>query len=117
MGIRGKREKRFACCFTFSPLPITPFALSFFNNRPFPSSSKPLFQSEANCEAIDFHMKKRFALNLVLKVRVLGTRKWPIISNIWPPPPSPQKRVIASDWERGSLLYIIYIPERVVKWP
>ena len=34
-----------------------------------------------------------------------------------PPPPSPQKRVIASDWERGSLLYIIYIPERVVKWP
>ena len=74
MGIRGKREKRFACLFTFSPLPITPFALSFFNDRPFSSCSKPLFQSEAKCETIDFH-KKGFALSLVLKVRVLGTQK------------------------------------------
>ena len=51
---------------------------------------KPLFQSEAKCEAIDvkmifsshankthFHMKD-FALSLFLKVRVFGTRKWPI---------------------------------------
>ena len=104
MGIRGKREKRFACLFTFSPLPITPFALSFFNNRPFSSCSKPLFQSEAKCEAIDFH-KKSFALSLVLKVRVLGTQKWPIKSN-W----SPQKLWIASDGERGSRLHILYIP-------
>ena len=74
MGIRGKREKSFACLFTFSPLPITPFALSFFNDRPFSSCSKPLFQSEAKYEAIDFH-KKGFALSLVLKVRVLGTQK------------------------------------------
>ena len=74
MGIRGKREKRFACLFTFSPLPITPFALSFSHNRPFSSCSKPLFQSEARCEAVDFH-KKSFAFSLVLKVRVLGTQK------------------------------------------
>ena len=50
--------------------------------------TKPLFQSEATCEAIDKKMisyshankthfdKKGFAL--VLKVRVFGTRKWPI---------------------------------------
>ena len=46
---------------------------------------KPLFQSEAKCEAIDMKMicyshtlkhKKGFALSLVLKVRVFGTRKW-----------------------------------------
>ena len=49
--------------------------------------AKPLFQSEAECEAIDmevifyshtnkthFH-KKGFALSLVLKVRIFGTRK------------------------------------------
>ena len=53
---------------------------------PFPSCPKPLFQSEAKCEAIDgkvlfyshankpFH-KKGFALSLVLKVGVFGTRK------------------------------------------
>ena len=59
-------------------------------NRPFPSSKKSHFQSEAKCEAIDmkitFHYdankthfhNKGFALSLVLKVRFLGTRKWPI---------------------------------------
>ena len=49
-----------------------------------------LFQSETKCEAfvkkmifyshadkIHFHQKV-FALGLVLKVRVFGTRKWPI---------------------------------------
>ena len=58
--------------------------------RPFPSWSKPLFQSETKCAAIDmkmvfysnankthFHMKG-FALSLVLKVRVFETRKWSI---------------------------------------
>ena len=57
-------------------------------NWPFPSCSKPLFQIEAKCEACDtkmvfyFHAnkthfhKKGFALCLVLKVRVFGTRKW-----------------------------------------
>ena len=56
-------------------------------NRPFPSSKKSHFQSEAKCEAIDvkiifnydankthFH-NNGFALSLVLKVRVFGTRK------------------------------------------
>ena len=55
-------------------------------NRPFPSCSKPLFQSDAKCKAVDmkmiiqyshanktnFHMKG-FALSLVLKVRVFRT--------------------------------------------
>lgn len=57
-------------------------------NRPFPSSLKPLFQSEAECEAIDLKMifflfsynkthlhNKSFALSLDLKGRVLRTRK------------------------------------------
>ena len=59
-------------------------------NRPFPSSKKSRFQSEAKCEAIDMKMifnydankthflNKGFALSLVLKVRFFGTRKWPI---------------------------------------
>ena len=60
------------------------------NNRPFPSSKKSHFQSEAKCEAIDMKMifnydankthfyNKDFALSLVLKVKFFGTRKWPI---------------------------------------
>ena len=59
-------------------------------NRPFPSSKKTHFQSEAKCEAIDMKMifnydankthfhNKGFALSLVLKVRFFGNRKWPI---------------------------------------
>ena len=59
-------------------------------NRPFPSSKKSHFESEAKCEAIDMKMifnydankthfhNKGFALSLVLKVRFFGTRKWPI---------------------------------------
>ena len=58
-------------------------------NRPFPSYGKPLFQSEAKCETIDMEMffyshvneahflKKGFARNVLLKVRVFGCRKWP----------------------------------------
>ena len=60
------------------------------DNRPFPSSKKSHFESEAKCEAIDVKMifnydankthfhNKGFALSLVLKVRFFGTRKWPI---------------------------------------
>ena len=60
-------------------------------NRPFPSSRKFHFQSEAKCEAIDMKMifnydankthfhNKSFALSLVLKVRFFRTRKWPIV--------------------------------------
>ena len=61
-----------------------------FKKRPFPICPKPLFQSEAKCASFDMNMifychvnkthfyKKGFALSLVLKVRVSGTRKWPI---------------------------------------
>ena len=59
-------------------------------NRPYPSCTKPLFQSEAMSEAIDtkpfyfsdanetqYH-KKGFTLNFVSKMRVFGTKKWHI---------------------------------------
>ena len=69
-------------------------------NRPFARCPKPLFQSEAKCEAIDttmtfyFHAnkihfhKKGFAVSLVLKVRVFETRKRHITSRGAPPPPA-----------------------------
>ena len=61
-----------------------------FFNRPFPSSPGPLYQNEVKCSAFDMEMifpshanktnfhKKGCALRLILKVRVFGTRKWPI---------------------------------------
>ena len=64
-----------------------------------PSSPGPLFQNEGRCSAFDmeiiFHSqankthfhKKRCAPSLILKVRVFGTRNWPIrneISNFLP---------------------------------
>ena len=64
--------------------------MSSRGNREFPSCPKPLFQIEVKCEAVNmekilsFHSnetrfpKKDFAFSLVLKVRVFGTRKWPI---------------------------------------
>ena len=64
------------------------------SNRPFPSSKKSHFQSEAKCEAIVMKMifnydankthfhNKGFALSLVLKVRFFGTQKWPIRSTM-----------------------------------
>ena len=79
-GNSRKKRKKDCLSLHFSPLLITSFALSFLNNRPFPSCSKPLFHGEAKCDAIDFH-KKGFALSLVLKVRVLGT----ILNQISPP--------------------------------
>ena len=61
------------------------------NNRPFPSSPGPLYQNEVKCSAFDmeiifhphegkthFH-KKGCALRLILKVRLFGIRKWPIV--------------------------------------
>ena len=57
---------------------------------PFPSSPGPLFQNEGRCSAFDmeiiFHSqankthfhKKGCAPSLILKVRVFGTRTWPI---------------------------------------
>ena len=62
-----------------------------FTNRPFPSSPEPLYQNEVKCSAFDMKMifhshankthfhKKGCALGLILKVRVFGTRKWPVV--------------------------------------
>ena len=64
-------------------------------NWPFPSSPGPLFQNESRCSAFDmeiiFHSlanethfhKKGCAPSLIFKVRVFGTRKWPIVFNNW----------------------------------
>ena len=61
-----------------------------FANRPFLSSPEPLYQNEVKCSAFDMEMtfhshankthfhKKGWAFGLILKGRVLGTRKWPI---------------------------------------
>ena len=75
-------------------MPLLTAILNFnFHNRPFPSSKKSHFQSEAKCEAIDMKMifnydankthfyNKGFALSLVLKVKFFGTRKWPIFND------------------------------------
>ena len=60
-------------------------------NRPFPSSPGPLLQNEGRCSGFDmeiiFHShankthfhKKGCAPSLILKVRVFGTREWPIL--------------------------------------
>ena len=67
--------------------------VSMRTNRPFPSSPGPLHQNKVKCSAFDmemifhshankthFHMKG-CALGLILKVRVFGTRKWPVVRN------------------------------------
>ena len=68
---------------------------NIYSKRPFPSSPGPLFQNEGRCSAFDmeiiFHShankthfyKKGCAPSLILKVRVFGTRKWPI--ELWQP--------------------------------
>ena len=62
-------------------------------NRPFPSSSGPLFQNEGRCSAFDMEIifyshankthfrKKGCAPSFILKVRVFGTQKWPIFKD------------------------------------
>ena len=62
-------------------------------NKPLPSSLGPLFQNEGRCSAFNvgiiFHSyannthfhKKCCAPSLILKVRVFGTRKWPVHSS------------------------------------
>ena len=61
-----------------------------WTSRPFPSSPEPLYENEVKCSAFDMEMifhshvnythfhKKGCAISLVLKVRVYGTRKWPV---------------------------------------
>ena len=77
----------------FSSLPASSPGVprkSLLAGQLFSSCSKPLFQSEAKCEAIDImlmifysHANKTsfhnigFAVSLILKVRGFGTRKWP----------------------------------------
>ena len=77
----------------FSSLPASSPGVprkSLLAGQLFPSCSKPLYQSEAKCEAIDImlmifysHANKTsfhnigFAVSLILKVRGFGTRKWP----------------------------------------
>ena len=63
-------------------------------NRPFPISKKFHFPNEAKCETFVVEMSfnydankthfhnKGFALSLVLKVKLFGTRKWPISFNL-----------------------------------
>ena len=61
---------------------------------PFPSSSGSLYQNEVKCSVFDMEMilhsyanethfnKKGCSLGLILKVRIIGIRKWPISSLI-----------------------------------
>ena len=61
------------------------------SNKPFPTSPGPLHQNDVKSSAFDMEMlfhshankshfrKKSCALGLLLKVRVFGTREWPII--------------------------------------
>ena len=60
------------------------------SNGPFTSSPSPLYQNEVKCSAFGVEMifhshanrtyfhKEGCALDLILKVRVFGTGKWPI---------------------------------------
>ena len=74
---------------------LTAGSSSFYTKNPtaispFPSSLGPLYQNEVKCSTFDmeviFHShankthfhKKGCALGLIVKVRVFGTRKWPI---------------------------------------
>ena len=77
--------------------------------RPFPSSSRPLYQNEVRCSTflveisfICMRMKNHFhslfhikgwAPNLVLIQRPGGTRKWPI--SLWP-------SIWLTDWRQGQ---------------
>ena len=76
--------------------PIVALQIRLKGNGSFPSSPGPLFQNEGRCSAIDmeiiFHShankthfhKKGCAPSLILKVRVFGTRKWPIRNRAFP---------------------------------
>ena len=61
--------------------PPKQFHNAFQHNTDPVSTSKPLFQSEAKCEATDSHANKShfhktgFALGLFFKVRAIGTKK------------------------------------------
>ena len=80
-------ESSHQCATPFAPpRPAHPL----FSNGPFPISPGPLYQNEVNCSAFDMELIFHFQANkthfhnkgcapgLILKVRVFGTRKWPI---------------------------------------
>ena len=70
------------------PLPVS--RLMAMQDGPYPSSPEPLYQKDY-CSAFDMEMifhphanktqfhKKGCAFGLILKVRVFGTRKWPVV--------------------------------------
>ena len=70
--------------------PLSSLDMNEFTSKRFNLVKGPLFQNEDGCSAFDmeiiFHShanktlfhKKGCAPSLVLKVRVFGTRKWPI---------------------------------------
>ena len=86
LGLDLKKTERF--CAHYNNM----YNMALFNNSPFPSSPRPLYQNKVKCSAFDmkiiFHShayetyfhKKSCALGLILRLRVYGTRKWPIHS-------------------------------------
>ena len=120
--MKGTRNYERVTCPQFTPVL---FSFSRFLNRPFPSSKKSYFQSEAKCEAIDMKMifnydankthfhNNGFALNLVLKVRFFGTRKWPIRGPDYPgawnrlPQNESLNNVISA---AAFIIVIVYLP-------
>ena len=96
--------------------------------RPFSSCLEPLSQSEAKCESIDKEMilyshatathfhKKGFALSLVLKTRVFGTRKRPIFTirkQVWNKFSPKIAHVVASF---SSVFFVLSILTRTKDW-
>ena len=83
-----KPELQSSCpsCFVFAHF-FSQCEHPFIDNRPFPSSKEFHFQNEAKCETFVVEMSficiiikthfhnKDFALSLVLKVKLFGTRK------------------------------------------
>ena len=85
----AKQKKKFSGSYTEVNRRNESQATKF--HRPFPSSPGPLYQNEVKCSALDMEMichshtnkthfhKKRCAFGLILKERVFGTRKSPIL--------------------------------------
>ena len=65
-----ERQKEHRGRWVFFLFPWSSASLLFFSNRPFPSCTKPPFQSEVKCKAI--YMKMTFIL---LQVKLIFTRK------------------------------------------
>ena len=83
------------------PLPLVLCELTFFSNRPFPSCTKPPFQSEVKGKAI--YMKMTFILlqilSLVLKVKVFELRNGLLYFYSW----ITNRNFFGGEWE-GTFL-------------